>query len=114
MALFERKKVRRPVAEIVSGLTTMVTDLEEARTLAAGEQTDLEAEIERLNAERTVLMREQASADAITGNLRELLGMDLDGDGEGDDLTRAIDGWREAEEDNVLGIDIDGDDDQQQ
>lgn len=101
---------RRPVAEIVSGLTTMVSDLEEARGLAEGEQGDVERQIEELNAQRTVLMREQASADAITGNLRELLGLDLDGDGEGDDLTRAIAGWREATDDNVLGIDIDGDD----
>ena len=116
MGLFGKKeeKVRRPVAAIVAGLTDMVTELDEARSMAVDEQAAVEAEIERLAAERGILVAEQERAGAVTDNLRSLLGMDLDGDGEPDDLSKAIASWREAEaerqEDNILGIDVDGDD----
>ena len=114
MGLFSKeKKVRRPVAEIVSGLTGMVEDLREARAMAADEQTETEAAIDALVAQRAVLVTEQNRAAAVEGNLSELLGLDLDGDGEPDDLSRAIANWRaqeEADDDNILGIDIEGDD----
>lgn len=81
---------RRPVAEIVSGLATMVDDLEKSNLMAADEQTAAEEAIVALQAERRLLKNEQAQAGAITSNLRALLGLDLDGDGEPDDLDRAI------------------------
>lgn len=117
MGLFSKEPPkRRSVAEIVSGLTTMVEDLVAAREMAAEEQATVEAEIERLAATRGVLVSEQERAGAVTENLRGLLGMDLDGDGEPDDLSKAIASWREAEaarqDDNILGIDVEGDDDQ--
>lgn len=91
MALFgPSKSVRRPVAEIVSGLSTMVSDLEAAELMAADEQAAAEEAITALQAERKLLKNEQSQAGAITSNLRALLGMDLDGDGEPDDLDRAI------------------------
>jgi len=91
MALFgPSKKARRPVAEIVAGLSGMVTELEESNIMAADEQTAAEDAIVALQAERKLLINEQAQAGAITSNLRSLLGLDLDGDGETDDLDRAI------------------------
>jgi hypothetical protein len=90
MVLFTKTKVRRPVAEIVSGLATMVKDLEEADLMAADEQTAAEEAIVALQAERKLLKNEQAQAGAIVTNLRSLLGLDLDGDGEPDDLDKAI------------------------
>lgn len=117
MALFGSKKpkVRRPVAEIVAGFTDMVADLDEARQMAAAEQAEREAEIERLVAERNLLLTEQSRADTVASNIRSLLSMDLDGDGEPDDLSNLIAAWREqkaeAEDDNILGIDVEGDDD---
>lgn len=91
MALFgPTKKVRRPVAEIVSGLSTMVTELEESNLMAADEQAAAEDQIVALNAERKLLINEQAQAGSIVTNLKSLLGLDLDGDGEPDDLDRAI------------------------
>ena len=91
MSLFgPSKPVRRPVAEIVSGLATMVTDLEAAELMAADEQQAAEDAIVALQAERRLLKNEQSQAGAITANLRALLGMDLNGDGEPDDLDRAI------------------------
>ena len=90
MAFFSKPKVRRPVAEIVSGLATMVTDLEEANVMASDEQAAAEEAIVALQAERKLLKNEQAQAGAIVSNLRSLLGLDLDGDGEPDDLDKAI------------------------
>jgi hypothetical protein len=91
MSLFgPSKPVRRPVAEIVSGLSTMVSDLEAANLMAADEQQAAEEAIVALQAERRLLKNEQTQAGAITTNLRELLGMDLEADGELDDLDRAI------------------------
>jgi len=91
MALFgPSKKVRRPVAEIVAGLSGMVTELEESNIMAADEQAAAEDAMIALQAERKLLINEQAQAGAITSNLRSLLGLDLDGDGEADDLDRAI------------------------
>lgn len=90
MGIFTKTPKRRPVAEIVSGLGTMVTDLEEAQTMALDEQAEAEARIVELQATRKILMNEQGQASAIVGNLRTLLGLDLDGDGEPDDLDRAI------------------------
>jgi len=91
MALFgPTKKVRRPVAEIVSGLSTMVTELEDSKLMATEEKAAAEKAIVELNAQRKLLSNEEAQAGAIVQNLRSLLGLDLDGDGEADDLDRAI------------------------
>ena len=97
MSLFgSSKPVRRPVAEIVSGLSGMIEDLDEARGMAATEQAEAEAEIERLAAARAILAAEQKQAGAVTDNLRSLLGMNLDSDGSDDDLTKAIASWKDS------------------
>lgn len=97
MALFgPSKKVRRPVAEIVSGLSGMLTELDESNGMAADEQQAAEEQIMALNATRKLLINEQAQAGTVASNLRSLLGMDLDGDGEADDLDRAIAAMAEA------------------
>ncbi len=91
MALFGTpKKVRRPVAKIVAGLTDMVSELEESNIMAADEQKAAEKVIIAKQAERKLLLNEQAQAGSIITNLSSLLGLDLDGDGEVDDLDRAI------------------------
>jgi len=83
-------KTRRPVAEIVSGLSGMITELKESNTMAADDQKAAEEQIVALQSERKLLINEQAQAGTIIGNLESLLGLDLDGDGEADDLDRAI------------------------
>ena len=108
MAFFSKPKVRRPVAEIVSGLATMVTDLEEANIMASDEQAAAEEAIVALQVERKLLKNEQAQAGAIASNLRALLGTDLDGDGEPDDLDKAIESFNAAKTNAVLGIDEPG------
>ena len=91
MAFFGPKpKTRRPVAEIVSGLAGMITELKESNSMAAEEQKAAEDQIVALQAERKLLINEQTQAGTIVGNLESLLGLDLDGDGEADDLDRAI------------------------
>lgn len=57
--------------------------------VAADEQTAAEGAIVALNAERKLLINEQAQAGAITSNLRSLLGLDLDGDS-AETIDRAI------------------------
>lgn len=92
MSLFgSTKPARRPVAEIVSGLSTMVNELEQAESMAATEQRAAEQEITELQSQRRLLKNEQAQASAITSNLRELLGMDLEADAAPDALDEAID-----------------------
>ena len=63
MALFgPSKKVRRPVAEIVAGLSGMVDELEESNIMAADEQKEVEAGIIEAQATRKLLIGEQAKA----------------------------------------------------
>ena len=91
MALFGSKpKARRPVEQIVAGLAGMITELKESNSMAADEQKAAEDQIIALQAERKILINEQTQAGTIVGNLESLLGLDLDGDGEADDLDRAI------------------------
>ena len=90
MAFFGSKKVRRPVAEIVAGLSGMVVELEESNIMAADEQQAVEDSIVEAQVARKLLISEQAKAGTVVGNLKALLGLDLDGDGEADDLDRAI------------------------
>ena len=97
MALFGPKpKTRRPVAEIVAGLTTMIDELDESNLMAADEQKAAEEQIAALQSERKLLINEQQQAGAISDNLKTLLGLDLDGDGEPDDLDRAIASFNES------------------
>lgn len=91
MNLFGPKvKVRRPVAEIVAGLSGMVEELEESNIMAADEQQAVETDIAEAQVVRKLLIGEQAKAGTVVSNLKTLLGLDLDGDGEADDLDRAI------------------------
>ena len=91
MAFFgPKEKVRRPVAEIVAGLSGMVTELEESNIMAADEQQAVEDSIIEAQIARKLLIGEQAKAGTVVSNLKTLLGLDLDGDGEADDLDRAI------------------------
>jgi len=91
MALFGSKApVRRPVAEIVAGLSGMVAELEESNIMAADEQLAVEDSIVEAQVVRKLLIGEQAKAGTVVSNLKTLLGLDLDGDGEADDLDRAI------------------------
>jgi hypothetical protein len=91
MAFFGTKvKVRRPVAEIVAGLSGMVEELEESNIMAADEQQEVEDSIVEAQVVRKLLIGEQAKAGTVVSNLKTLLGLDLDGDGEADDLDRAI------------------------
>ena len=97
MALFgPSKKVRRPVAEIVAGLSGMVDELEESNIMAADEQKEVEQGIIEAQATRKLLIGEQAKAGSVASNLKTLLGLDLDGDGEADDLDRAIASFNES------------------
>ena len=106
MGLFTKTlPTRRPVAEIVSGLATMVTDLEEANVMATEEQAAAEAAIVALQAERRLLKNEQTQAGTIAANLRSLLGLDLDGDGEPDDLDKAIASFSAGDAMRVVGSD---------
>lgn len=106
MSLFgPSKPVRRPVAEIVSGLSTMVSDLEAANVMATEEQAAAEAAIMALQAERKLLKNEQTQAGTIAANLRSLLGLDLDGDGEPDDLDKAIASFSAGDAMRVVGSD---------
>lgn len=107
MALFgPTVKVRRPVADIVSGLATMVTDLEESNLQAAVEQNSAEDAIIALQAERKLLINEQQQAGAITSNLKSLLGLDLDANSEPDDLDKAIATFGQMSADTETVIDI--------
>lgn len=58
--------------------------------MAAEEQQAAEDAIVAKQIERKLLINEQSQAGAIVGNLKSLLGLDLDGDGQTDDLDRAI------------------------
>jgi hypothetical protein len=95
MAFFGKTKVRRPVAEIVAGLVTMVDDLNMSSTEAREEQLSAEESIVALQSERKLLISEQQRAGTICDNLQALLGLDLDGDGEPDDLDKAIASFNE-------------------
>ena len=104
MAFFSKPK-RRPVAEIVSGLSTMITDLEAANVMASDEQAAAEDAIVALQAERRLLKNEQAQAGVIASNLRELLGTPGADDGEPDELDKAIESFSAAKVNTVVGID---------
>jgi hypothetical protein len=119
MNLFGPKvKVRRPVAEIVAGLSGMVEELEESNIMAADEQQAVETDIAESQIVRKLLISEQAKAGTVVGNLKTLLGLDLDGDGEADDLDRAIAAFAKAgllsatrtEPDDIDPMDRDPDD----
>jgi hypothetical protein len=68
----------------------MVEELEESNIMAADEQQAVETDIAESQIVRKLLIGEQAKAGTVVSNLKTLLGLDLDGDGEADDLDRAI------------------------
>jgi hypothetical protein len=82
----------------------MVSDLESTEVMAALEQAAAEEAIVALQAERKLLKNEQAQAGSIASNLRALLGTDLDGDGEPDDLDKAIESLNAARTLGTIGI----------
>lgn len=86
MSLFAKKPATRPVTEIVSGLTAIVTELEdsiavnEAEKTATAEDRDAEiarheAAIEALSIKDSNLDNELSTASTVKDNLSNLLGI---------------------------------------